>query len=286
MEKMINKILLLDADVLLYEVAHQTVRAYEVGDGKWQTIGDAKEACSRFKGRVYELAKAAGASSAILAFTSSAKNFRNGVDPNYKISRDEESLARKRPIHFLDIRKRIQRWASVRGITDNLSVSWIEEDHLEADDILGILGSNPSEFHYIICTIDKDLRTIPGNHMHLRTQEIDTVTLLEADRFFYTQILSGDPVDDIPGCKGIGKIRAARIIDEAIKVAQEDIAEDYWPTFLWDTIVSAYDKAGQSEVDALRTAQLVRILRAGEYDWDTKEVTLWKPERATLNTES
>jgi len=43
--------------------------------------------------------------------------------------------------------------------------------------------------------------------------------------------------------------------------------------------VDAYKAKGETEYEALLTARLARILRDGDYDFDTHEVTLWTPKK-------
>jgi hypothetical protein len=66
---------------------------------------------------------------------------------------------------------------------------------LEADDLCGIFQREDT----VIAGIDKDLLTIPGSHWNWKKKEFNYVSELEADRFFYTQMLSGDKADHIPG---------------------------------------------------------------------------------------
>lgn len=261
------KTLLVDGDVLLYEVVHQTLRVHEVGDGKYQTIGDAAEALSRFCGRVNDLKLSADCEDVVLCFSHHSPTFRHTqVDPDYKKKRSQESVDRKRPIHFFPTEDRIKAWAE-----DAPGVSFVTEAGLEADDLIGLFATNGTPC--VICTIDKDLQTIPGTHMHLRTQEKSVINELQADAMFYTQALSGDTVDDIPGCKGIGKVRAERLVEKAIEDAEPGESPDFW-----SVVTATYEKAGMGEEDAIRNARLVRILRDGEYDWDSKEVKLWEPK--------
>jgi len=75
-------------------------------------------------------------------------------------------------------------------------------DDYEADDALGIIQYNPPEGKdTIICTIDKDLDMIAGKHYCWRGKRegLYGVSQVEADRFFYTQLLTGDSGDNIPG---------------------------------------------------------------------------------------
>ena len=47
---------------------------------------------------------------------------------------------------------------------------------------------------------------------------------------------------------------------------------------MWNKVVAAYEKKGQTVGDALMTARLARILREGDYDYSTGEVKLWNPK--------
>lgn len=99
---------------------------------------------------------------------------------------------------------------------------------MEADDALGIeqmsrhttagdltegnLIDFLSKAETIICTIDKDLDCIPGWHYNPRKEEKYWVSEWEATKFFYTQVLTGDRVDNIQGVPGIGPKKANHII--------------------------------------------------------------------------
>lgn len=87
----------------------------------------------------------------------------------------------------------------------------------EADDALGIAQTDLTRrnlYGSIICSIDKDLQQIEGNHYNFVKQEKFFVTELDALRFFYSQFLIGDTSDNIQGCRGIGPVKAGRILLE------------------------------------------------------------------------
>jgi len=85
----------------------------------------------------------------------------------------------------------------------------ITTDGYEADDALGFNQTEDS----IICSIDKDLLMIPGHHWNFVKKEHREVSELDGIKAFYRQMLIGDSSDNIFGVKGIGKVKAAKLID-------------------------------------------------------------------------
>jgi|SRR5690554_3597374 len=90
-------------------------------------------------------------------------------------------------------------------------------DGNEADDACSVIAfrgylANPKEPTTVCVSIDKDLRNTPGYHFNLdKSTEPELVTMDEANRGFYEQLLKGDKtVDNIPGCEGLSKAVAAK----------------------------------------------------------------------------
>lgn len=81
----------------------------------------------------------------------------------------------------------------------------------------------------IICSIDKDLRMIPGWHYNIKTGEKSFVEREEGMRFFWKQMLMGDPVDNIQGVPKIGKMKAADLIDscKSLEACKETVKMTY-----------------------------------------------------------
>jgi len=65
----------------------------------------------------------------------------------------------------------------------------------------------------IICTIDKDLDMIPGWHYNWKKDKLYWVEEEEGMLFFYQQLLTGDTIDNIIGLKGIGPVKAKKILE-------------------------------------------------------------------------
>jgi len=110
-----------------------------------------------------------------------------------------------KPIHYYNISKHLLSQHAAIMIED-----------AEADDALGYNQDEDT----CICTIDKDLNCIKGWHYDWNKGKLYHVTQQEADKFFYTQLLTGDAVDNIEGCPSIGAKRAETILKGAETVIE------------------------------------------------------------------
>ncbi len=161
-------------------------------------------------------------------FLSGASNFRNEVATikGYKATRKNNV----KPVHYDYIREHIEE-----------SHPTTMSDGAEADDYLAFNqypqflrskeSRRKSDCESVICTIDKDLRTVPGHHYNIVKQILDWVSPKDANRFFATQLLTGDNADNIPGIsflsggkKRIGPKTALKIIEGCNTIEELDIA--------------------------------------------------------------
>lgn len=241
--------LIVDGDEYCYKVATVLERAVDWGDGIHTLHSDSTEAVGLIEKMLGELQDTLGASGIEIALSSS-KNFRKKLSPTYKENR-------------VDFRKPLVYRALMEHLRENYTVR--QAEWLEADDILGIMATNPnSKKSWIMVSSDKDMLQIPG-----RLYRPDRTTLIETDavdghRFHMYQTLVGDRVDNYPGCPGIGEAKANKILGE-------NAPEDHW-----GNVVSTYVKAGLTEDDALLQARLARILQFEDYDTKRKKVKLWE----------
>ena len=108
----------------------------------------------------------------------------------YKGNRDRS----KRPFWYKEIREYL------------VSV-WEAEvcEIIEADDAVA-LGQWQTEDlgDSIICTLDKDLRMVPGYHYSYYKQKAERIGFEDALHNFYKQLLLGDSSDNIPGLHRVG----------------------------------------------------------------------------------
>lgn len=149
---------------------------------------------------------------------------------------------------------------------------------LEADDILGIMSTEPQdEETRIIVSIDKDLQQIPGflfNQTHWK-DGVQTIDKKQADLVFYSQWLTGDSTDSYPGVPGVGPKKVERIIEQVR--AERDACNKTipWRNILERIILETYERYQLTPSFALTQARLARILRHGDFEDNT--VKLWKP---------
>lgn len=245
--------LLIDGDVLLYKATVVSEVEIDWGDDVITIHSDLGQIRNLITGMVSELCEAFETDEVKIAL-SSARNFRKDIDDAYKASRSE-----RKPVGY----RQAKEWL-------RMEFKCIEVDGLEADDVLGVLATQKShKGDCVICTIDKDLKQIPGTYHNMDTHETVEISETESHRFHMYQTLVGDPTDGYGGCPGIGPVRANKILDDA-------------DGDLWSAVVAAYTKAGLTEDDALRQARLARILQLNDINPKTKEPILWKPSASSV----
>ena len=125
-------------------------------------------------------------------------------------------------------------------------------DGEEADDSVGIAST---EGNYWIVHVDKDLDQLPGWHYNPVKDEEYYVTEFEGLYSFYKQILTGDRVDNIEGIRGIGPVKADKILKDC--TTEEE---------LYAACIKAYD--GNTD----------RVLENGKLLWlRRKPNQMWQP---------
>ncbi len=86
----------------------------------------------------------------------------------------------------------------------------------EADDSIAIAATqNPDS---IIASIDKDFDQVPGWHYNFVKNKKYYVTEEEALLNFYMQFLVGDVIDNIEGVRGIGPVKARKLLEDKTEI--------------------------------------------------------------------
>lgn len=251
-------IALVDADILVYRAGYTAEEAIDWGDGQFSINASLEVGITEFDALVEGVARKIDADQIVLALSDTKDNFRKAVYPDYKKPRVNASVRKNKPLLFKALRDHARKAYTV-----------VQRPGLEADDVLGILATGQVKGFKgdkIVCSIDKDLRTVPCELYNWDTGSVDVIDELQADRNFYTQVLTGDTTDNFPGCPGIGPKRAAKLLE--VDGPEHE---------LWAVVLAAYAKAGLTEADAIVQARCARILRASDYNFRTKEVILWTP---------
>lgn len=200
---------------------------------------------SMIHSNVAEYKEIMGADEVVVCISSSL-NFRKEVDPSYKAHRKDLTrplMLDSCKLHMMDKYPH----AMVPG--------------LEADDVMGIIGSlDPKK--YVIVSIDKDMLTIPNVRVYNPDKRV--MNLSDEKSAFYShmmQTLMGDATDGYKGIPGIGPKKAEKIL---AKLTQQPEWVKEWPEDyeekLWAVVVEAYTAANLTEQDALRNARLAKIL--------------------------
>ena len=219
----------IDGDIVAYRCAAAN-ESEDVGIAKWQV--------DQMLSRILEEVNADDWK----IYLSGDNNFRYQIYPDYKANRRNQP----KPRHLEQLR-------------ENIVVHWNGEicDGYEADDGLGIISRDKSR-RCIICSIDKDLLQLPGFHYNFVKREFKEIDEFSGAIQFYTQLLVGDPVDNIRGCPGIGKVKAERAFTGCNTERQ-----------LYDKCVELYKVAYKDtwEQELTRNANLLYIWRKDLDKW-------------------
>lgn len=217
---------LIDADSLIYAVGFSS--------------NDTEEpiAVSRLEATMVELCMELDCED-YKGFLTGKGNFRNSIAVTvpYKGQRVAD-----KPIHY-------------QALRDHLVNSWGFEvvQGIEADDAVGIAAYAVPEDESIMVHIDKDLNQFRGWHYNYRKKEKYYVSEFEGLTAFYTQILTGDRIDNIVGLKGIGPVKAKRILEKCTNENE-----------LYQAVLKAYEGDQQR---VLENGQLLWLQRSPNQVW-------------------
>ena len=249
------KLLLLDGDIILFKCC-AALEEETTFDG-WLHIpwSDERAVRAAIDRTINKLMEDVQATEYVMCLSDKNNNFRKDVLPEYKANRK----GNRKPYCY-----------------GTMYEEWLEYNetvvmpNLEADDVMGILATDKDyrpDCKKIICSIDKDMNTIPCWLYNWDNMEEETkVTQKSANLNFYTQVLTGDTVDNYKGCPTIGPKKAEAALENVLT------EEEYW-----SIILELFEKKDLTEDDALVQARCARILRAEDWDKETKEVILWEP---------
>ena len=185
----------------------------------------------------------------VMCFTS-YPTFRHEIFPEYKIHR----IGKRKPL-------------ALRSVINNCKKIYdcVSYPNLEGDDVLGLLATNGQYKNPIIVSVDKDMRTMPCKLID--AEEVEHITEKKANRHWFEMSIAGDSTDGIVGVKGTGMVTATKLLADTPDTIDA----------LWSKVAETYTKKGYTLADAILNARLTRILREGDYDYNTGTVKLWNP---------
>ncbi len=263
--------IIIDGDIFAFQAAVVNEFVCQWDDWLWTRHAELPPAIESMNKRIDQIAHDLEADRVCVALTDK-ENWRKEVFPEYKAHRKKDP----KPIVYGPLRDYLHETRET-----------FERPTLEGDDIMGILSTHPKmiEGRKIIVSLDKDMKTIPGLLLNdgVARQEmykdpslhyedfLTEVTESEADYQHMMQTLTGDTADGYPGCPGVGKVGAAKILDPA----EHD--EMFHLDAAWTLVVAAFEKKKLGREAALLNARVARICRWRDYDFTEKKARLWTP---------
>jgi 5'-3' exonuclease len=166
-------------------------------------------------------------------------NFRYEIDPQYKANRKAD-----KPLLY----GFLKGWLLT-------SKPCVLTTAYEADDYLSI----HSEGDVLLVHQDKDIDTVAGKHYNYRKKVFYELTELEAKRNYYKQVLMGDTSDNVIGLKGIGPVKAEKLLADCESEVE-----------MFEVCETLYKEHGRTE-DLIKNCRLLHLLR--------KEDEVWAPPR-------
>lgn len=125
----------------------------------------------------------------------------------------------------------------------------------EADDLIA-KAAHMSDYNVCVVSTDKDFKQLPCWHQNPTTNILSLQSEKDAITYFYTQMLTGDSIDNIKGVYGIGPVKAAKLLE-----GHEGDAEA-----MYQVVLDAY------EGDTDRVLENGRLLYLRRHDGE-----MWEP---------
>ncbi len=178
-----------------------------------------------------------------LCFTGDERpRFRSAFD-THEVYKEVRGAVKKGPMFVGEMLQALKEECAARS----KRWFWCMEDarNAEADDTVCSLATSllhDGVEEYCIIGVDKDLLQIEGWHFNFLNNTFEYVDEVEAAKFVYWQMLVGDQTDSIGGIKGIGKVKADKLLNnltvvETTRVVQQMYEATYtYPS--WEAIYS------------------------------------------------
>jgi DNA polymerase-1 len=207
-----DKVLLLDADSLLFSVCHYHLDKEQdfnlMYDDYHTQLRSIVNAIEDEEFNIEQI---------VHFFSTCSNNFRYEIYPEYKANRERTPLTE---LVYL-----FKGWVIDELRNDGEYVS--TSDEYEADDLIAQAVEVMEEHYPIVASIDKDLKQIPCCHFDYYKVKVGVdefgddirdfkgfsyTTPQEGRELLLKQLLEGDTSDNIKGVSGIGKVKAEKAL--------------------------------------------------------------------------
>lgn len=262
-----KRIVLIDADIDLYQISQQNQLEVHWDENTITMTCNIANAKHVFDETVKGIMQKVEADEYLLCLSGAGdKNFRKVNFPEYKANRKDV----RKPMGYKELKQHAM---------DNHPHKIYEE--LEADDVMGIMATKkaPEGIEYVIHSDDKDMKTIPAMRWDRFSKKVVRTSELEANRFLYFQILTGDVTDGYKGCPKIGKTKA----EKALAACSSEIE---MRQAAYELYYKEYKDVAKAQEEMSKQAGQARILRSSDYDFTNKAVILWHPWRNSGHIET
>lgn len=241
-------IALIDGDIIAYRCAASCEKQGVVTEDLGVSQGRSRDLIQRIL--------SANNTNEFVVVISGKENFRKTINPEYKANRKDMVEP---------------RW--LKETKQYLVDEWNAEltNGIEADDRLGILQTEHGD-NSIICTLDKDLRQVPGWHYSweisgtsvkglqwVRPEERLFVSPQEGLFNFYWQLIMGDASDNVFGFDGKARQKVPKFLEDWYHEMQSMSSEQE----LFDFVRSKYNDDNRF----LMNGRCLYIQRQSEEDW-------------------
>jgi len=217
-----------DADYLVYRVSFSSKDV------------DESIACSRLQEALFDTVFVKLKCDDYDAFITGKTNFRFSTATTHPYKGNRKNL--EKPLHYEALREKL------------VALGATISENQEADDDVGIASTK-----YVgwIVHVDKDLDQLPGWHYNPVKGEEYYVTEHQGLVSFYTQLLTGDRIDNIVGLYGIGPVKAKKLL-AGCETEQQ----------LYQAVIAAYAAHGEKPERVLENGQLLWLCRYEGQRWE------------------
>jgi DNA polymerase-1 len=214
-----KRLFLLDAYALIYRAYYAFIK-----NPRYNSKGVNTSAILGFVNTLEDVLRREQPSHIAVVFDPSGPTFRHEAYAQYKANREETPE---------DIRKSVP---IIKQIVEAYRITVLQVDGFEADDVIGTLATLASQkdFDVYMMTPDKDYGQIVNDHCFIYKpkfagNDYELLGIEEVKQKFDIQntnqvidwlALTGDQVDNIPGCPGVGPKTASLLLKEFGNIEQ------------------------------------------------------------------